>query len=217
MAYHSDDSCFGCLFDMLGYAYIILIIFFFLGLIRECAFGSNGSSFLSGCSCAHNSGSKSVSGGTGTIGTTNGANIQYPVTTEPNYDSSPNDYSSDEMPLEPYPENEKSVTNIQESSSSGTLDESPGTISVPILDGQNKKHTVTCPFCDGTGVRTIDYYYFSDSPFTCAECGRVDTHTHSYEESCISCAGTGKIEEIEWPEPNFPEPNPNFPEPNPNF
>lgn len=209
MAYHSDDSCFGC------FGYIVFIaIMGILGLLKDSFCGSeksnSSSDFLTGCTCTHNNGSKSVSGGTGTIGTTNGANIQYPQTTDPNFNSSTKDYNSDEMPLEPCPEDEENQTSIQESSSSGTLVDSTRTIGVPILDGQNKKHTVTCPFCDGTGVKTIVYYYYSDSPFTCTECGRVDTHTHSYEESCFNCAGIGKIEQIELLEPNLPEPNLNF-------
>jgi hypothetical protein len=204
MAYHSDDSCFGC------FGYIVFIaIMGMLGLIRDCACGSNksysSSNFLKGCTSTHNNGSKSVSGGTGTIGTTNGANIQYPQTTDPNFNSSTNDYSSNEiMPLpEPDTRSKETVTNIQESSSSQIIPDPPISDTVSILRNISpyKKHREKCPSCNGVGKIKTEHY-FSESPVPCWHCGKTSAHTHIFDDFCRQCAGVGEIEIIEYHDPD---------------
>ena len=192
----NDDGC-GC-WILIAITILVLIV----GGIRGC---------INGDIRLPRSGSSHVSGGSGHYGTSNGANIQYPQTTSPNFNSSSNDYS--DMPQNSSSGHRNSSSSKANETSSGINSSSHNQISpstssqdgynnYPSLNNHdnssNRNSFAKCSSCNGKGYTEHTFVYDPNDGLTaslgagCGECSRTDRHSHIIREKCFVCHGTGK-------------------------
>ena len=180
MAYRNNDSGCGCIFIA-----VLLIFAAMVSGIRDCV---NGDIKLPKFGSSH------VSGGSGNYGTSNGYNVKYKQTTDPNADMNLKDFTNTNNQSTDYregrnmqhPTTNSVVTSpshsVNGNSSSNTIIESP------------KTYYRTCDRCNGTGKRNT-FYWFNENVMgsSCIECGRTDTPRHDKVIECEACSGQGKI------------------------
>ena len=197
--HHNGGGC-GCFLIFLFYAFI-----FILGGISRCT-----RSMINGEIKLPRLGSSHVSGGTGSYGTSNGANVQYQQSTTPKYNDNTQDYTnSNPNKTEIGSGNTNSSNSYQYSSPNNTQSQptlkyrtityeqqcsycnGSGVVICPICRGSGFTKR-TCDFCNGTGgKRRVACFYCRNgltSPGTyCITCGG----SGYTEESCMSCGGSG--------------------------
>ncbi len=154
-------------------------------------------------------GSKSVSGGSGGAGTSNGYNVEYKRTTAPNSNSSSRDYThTNNQPTEYLEGTNMQRSNAVPNSSSKSNSSNSGVNSSSTSTVTNNSNRTTfsisktyykkCEWCQGKGtINSFEWFYESPSVILkCNKCGRSDTHRHDEIEECPSCEGSGKIKMI---------------------
>lgn len=151
-----------------------------------------------------NFGSSHVTGGSGTYGTSNGANIQYENSTNPNSNSSLNDYThTNSLPTE-YRTGGNITNHSSQNETRHSMDHgssitstTSNTSTINNIGGNNSyngQKEITCPRCNGKGYIKKSWIFTGEKCNYCAYCGREGRHEHNDEsEQCFKCYGSGKI------------------------